>query len=265
MTDSKAAVQENIEKQVVEATAMVVAPRVAEASQLVMREEIEASHLKNMGMMAIENAIDEDKAIYEAQLDEIRLAIDKANGTVNENNKVLDRAVNTFKSQLIRTELRKRQATSLKILNSLAGLDAPFRISTKSDEGIGVGYHAPNAEADKPEEVKGFFSWQYTVYQGTREYSAPHVCFSGRRNLDKKCVVAISNLDDAKKDVVSLTKLNRDIRMKIQGLERERRELQRKLRHEIVSNSKVGAQFEETLRQSRKKVKALPLPAKFRK
>ena len=103
MNDPKAAVQEKIESEVVEATAMVVSPEVAKISQTVMQEEIEAGHLKSMGMMAIENAIDEDKSVYETQLDEVRVAVEKKQQALIVANRARDSIIKGFKDQLIRT------------------------------------------------------------------------------------------------------------------------------------------------------------------
>lgn len=270
MSDPQATVQEKLNEEVAKVTALAVAPEVAKVSQDVMKEEIGATHLTNMGMMAIDNAIDEDKAEYELQLDEIRAAMDKATVTLTGVTKERERTIDGFKEQLIRTELRKKFAASLRALSTLPGLSGEFESPKDPDKCISVEYNEADSEAKKQLARDGYFHWKYDVTQSysSSSYggkSTADVHFAGDRTLSKKCTAAIKTVESAQADVDGLARLNRDVRINIQGLEKEKRKLQRDLRQEVISNSVVGAQFAASLKRGRKKIKMLPLPAKFRK
>ena len=270
MNDPQATVHEKVEDEVAKVTALAVAPEVAKVSQDVMKEEIGATHLTNMGMMAIDNAIDEDKADYEEQLDEIRGAMEKATTTLTGVTKDRERVIDNFKEQLIRTELRKKFAASLRALTQLPGLGGEFESPKDPDKCISVEYNEADPEAKKQLAKDGYFHWSYDVTQTYKSSSyggssTAAIQFAGDRTLSKKCTGAIKTVESAQADVDGLARLNRDVRITMQGLEKEKRKLQRDLRQRVISNSAVGAAFAETLKRGRKKIKALPLPAKFRK
>lgn len=262
MGSDKANVQGEVERQVVEATAMQISPKVAEAHQERINDEMQAAHLQNIGMMAIQNAIDGDKTEYENQLDEIRGAMEKAQKELSDAGKRRDKTIEQFKARLVRTELRKKAAASLRTLNKLPHLKAEFQ--DVSDDDIDATFNAPDPDGDSPQDRAGHISWQFSVKQ-KGDYRRDGVSFAGTRNLSKKCTDALKKVAEAEADVQQLSDLNREVRLQIQRLERERRDLERKLRKEIVSKSMVGQQVEDMLKNSRKKVKSLPMPAKFRK
>lgn len=264
--ETKDKVADAVEAEVVEGTALAIREDVAKVSQDVMKDEIEASHLQNIGMMAIENAIDEDKAEYEAQLEQIRAAVEVAQEDLKKAQQARDKEIKRFQSQLIRTELRKKRSNALKVLAKLTDLSVPFRIPSDEDEkGFGVSYHEPDPNAEKSLERAGFIKWEFQLKQEKLSSYRDGVMFSGTRGLSRKCTEALKAVKAAEDEVKKLSALNRDVRIQIQNLEKERRELQRKLRQQIVSKSVVGNEIERMLKASRKKVKALPLPAKYQK
>lgn len=264
MTNSKAKLADVVESNIVEATAIAIRNDVAGVSQDVMQDEIKASHLQNIGSMAIENAIEEDKAAYELQLDEIQECVDKAKKRLKERQTKFDKAVNRFQTQLVATELRKKRAAVIKTLSSLNDLAKPLNINSEDgDDDINT-FHSQDSDGDTLEARAGVVGWNFEIKQGTG-YSSSGLDFKGERPLSKKLVGLYKDIEDAKEDIDTLMNANKGVRVQIQKLERERRDLQRKLRSQVISKSIVAKEIDQMLKGSRSKVKALALPANLKK
>lgn len=275
MTDMKSSVKDAVEAKIVESTALAVAPKLAESSQLVLQKEMEASHLQSMGQMAIENAIDEDRAAYEGQLDEIRKATEANNKRINTAKAKFEAIVDAALEELKRTELRRMYAKAVASLNKIPNLSALFQVEPDSDDihverRLGVkpalaGARPKPTDAEK-ENMVGYIGWHIDIESVNHKnnYNTPKVRLEGTRSFGKKCEEAFRALKALEKDGVALLEVNREVRLKIQNLERERRELQRKLRQQIVSSSSVAKELDGLLKKNRKAVETLVLPARLK-
>lgn len=260
----KSAVEEAVQNKLATDTALVLAPGVLKSSQAAMQDDIQASHINNMGMMAIENAIEEDKAQYEQQLDELRKASEATTKRLTAAKAEVEKEVNSFRKHLIHTELRAKYAAAFKLTAKFANLTNKFIDKGLQDATYNVEGRAPSKDADVECDAQRVphFKWSFRI---SDDHNHNDLHFVGYRKLSSKCLSAKKAVEDVEKDLTELSNANRDIRISIQNLERERRDLQRKLRHEIVSKSSVGAQIEKVIRQGRKPLKQLQLPSRLTK
>jgi hypothetical protein len=260
-------VKDKVQEAIAEETALQVVPTVVEASEVVVREEIQASHMKNMGMMAIENELDSDRAEYDSQLDEIRRLVDKTNTSLKKAEEESEREISRFKECLIRTELRKHAAARIKEANRIKDREYDYSLEIENDKSFTViCYEEGSEEAKTAIERVPHVTWRYSLCGKNKSgNTGPSIPICGTRKLSKKCLDALKEVSSLQADLVALGKANQEVRISIQKLEQERRTLQRKLRQNILQNSAVGAEISARLKANRKKVKALPVPAKFRK
>ena len=255
--NAKDQVAEAINAEVVGSTALSIRSDVSQVSQDVMKDEIHSTHLNTMGMMAIENAIDEDKESYDAQLDEIRAAMDVATKELKQAETQRDKTITAYQKRLVNTELKRKYAAAVKVLSKLADLSSPIDVKTEDD--IDTCY----IEAEHG--VAAHIKWDFGLGQKGSSSYRNTLEFKGTRALSKKCLDTLKAVKTAETGIQELQNINKEVRIQIQNLEKERRTLKRKLRQQIVGGSVVGAEVEKMLKGSRKKIKALPLPAKFRK
>lgn len=255
-------IRTQVEADAIEATAIAIRHDVSAVSADVMKDEIEAGHLQSIGMMAIENAIDEDKSQYEDQLDEIQTHVNDAQKRLAAKEQEFNKEVERFKKQLKATELRKKLASAHKTLSGLSDTTYPLRGIKEEDGDI----ETTLKQDDKSEELKGragVIQWSFSVtfsVEGSRYGSGESIEFSGTRDLNEKCVKLYIDIEDIKKEISELMECNKSVRIQIQKLERERRDLQRKLRQEVISRSIVAKDINEMLKNTRKAVKQLQLP-----
>lgn len=255
----KEAVVNNLQQ----STALEVSAEVVKLGQDIMQDELQASHLHTIGMMEIDNTIDDDRAVLEERLDELRALNNKHSNKLQELKKALDREIEKAQGRLKRTEVRRNYMAAVKALNRVNHLQEPFE-AKDPDQEITIKVSLPKAEAEDEAEREGYFAWSFSVTtpDNTSRYASTgsKVHFCGTRSLSKKVLSAHAAVCAAEDKLAQLQRVNIETRKVLQDLEVERKTLQRKLRKQIVGKSAVGKEFRKLIQSGRGKRKLLPIP-----
>ena len=268
MNNINGAVKDKVSETIVEATAIQIAPKLVKASETIMAEEIQANHLRQMGILVIDTETDADKDVYSGQLDEVQHAVGIATGLLREAQGKLAATVASFRKKLIHTELRRSAAESLKSANKIKHLSSKYTIDPEDDNVFTVDFRDGDADSEDTCKRVPHMAWSYELKMSARRYSSSYsqtIPCSGVRALNKECKDSLVEVAQCEKEIVNLMALNKSIRDAIQALEIDRRIKRRSLDEAIIKGSVVGSQLQAQFRSKRKRIKALPLPTKYRK
>lgn len=251
---NKNKVVEAVEAKVVESTALTVAPTIQKLSQKVVKEEMELAHNQQFATLAINDAIANDKAAYEKQLDSLSKAFSKERTNLEKAETVVTKATESLeRKSLSKTVLPEIKAVHSKV-TAIKCLSKKIKMPEKNS--ISISYCSPRSDGKSKLEKEGHIGWSVTLSQVSR-YDG--LSLSGMLPLNKECKDALKEVAKVNAKIGKLKAVDKNVRMAIQDLDREKAQLQRKLDREALNKSITGKEMTARVKSMRAtKVKALP-------
>jgi hypothetical protein len=255
----KQRIMDTVEGDVVEATALAIRSEVSDLSQDVIQDELRLGHLSNMGMMEIQDAVETKRMEYEKQLDEIQEAVNDATTRKTAAHNAFEKEVERFIKRFTNTELRRKIAQAHRRLAALSDLASDFdKIENQGEPNVNRSF---DVHAESFEERAGHLEWTFEIEQTGSSYSCGNVKFAGKRALNVKSTRAYKKIEEVQDEIKRLMEINAGVRREVQKLDRERREMEIKLRRDVRGKSVVAQEIHKMLKDTMAPVKKLTLPA----
>lgn len=248
-----------VTKQILESTALQVSTEVVKAGQDLMQEELQTSHFLTIGMIEVDNVVDDEREALEDRLDELNKLNTKHNKELNDRKAALAKEIKHTTERLKRTEVRRHYRTAFKALERVPYLDQPF-IEGDPDKEISIDCSLPNPVSEDPTEAEGYFEWSFNITTEGPSYSRKTLSFAGKRSISKKILKKHEDVRAVEDKLNQLTACNREVRQAMQELERDRERLRRKVRKQAAGKSVVGSEIRKILKAERGNRKLLPIP-----
>jgi hypothetical protein len=293
MVSKKSKVQDlkdTVEAQMVDATALAVAPKVVGVSSEIVAAEMQLAHETSFADRAVEIKINKDISVIKAAQREYRNQEQEVKDKIRETlagrekaTKAVSSAIEDFKLQVIRDKLIPLWNTKAKAENKCPYLDGEFEIlkPTKSntitrsrdEDKFDVSSHEPNAESKVDMERKGYISWSFDFSTKGSGYHRDGVRYRGNEPYNAAVISAIKDQEALEEEITGYKKTLADISKSIDDLEDDieakeeqgraaRDELNARLMGSTVTGAKMMEMVEKALPSMKTiKVKALPFKA----